>query len=68
MKKNLKLVSAEKVEYVTCDNVDPKEVEEIINIYKPQMEGILNAEKGYKIKEITQIVNLYVWKEEMWSR
>ena len=47
MKKNLKLVSAKKVEYITCENVSSKEIEEIINIYKPQMEGILESEKGW---------------------
>lgn len=44
--KSLELVPADEVEYVQCENVKPEDIKEILEIYVPQMEGILEAKHG----------------------
>jgi peptide deformylase len=44
--KSLELVPAEEVEYVKCDDVKPEDMKEILEIFVPQMEGILESHSG----------------------
>ena len=45
--KDLQLVPASDVEDIKCDPVKPEEVEEILSLYVPQMEGIVVGAKGW---------------------
>jgi len=43
---NLQLVAPNEIENIICDPVKPEEVEKILNLYVPQMEGIISAASG----------------------
>lgn len=44
---DIRLVASSEVEYAQCEDVKPEEVQKILDIYVPQMKGILKAENGY---------------------